>query len=131
MKKCSRCKKEKEHWEFNLCKSSASGLSSWCRSCQKKNYRKYQYWLKHGITHLQYDLMAKAQNKLCIICGQPEVLENSVSGKILSLAVDHCHKTGKIRGLLCTNCNLMLGKAKDSPEILRKAAEYLEKTNNK
>lgn len=44
--------------------------------------------------------------------------------------IDHCHTTGKIRGLLCTNCNNMLGKAKDNVEVLKKAISYLEQTNH-
>ena len=48
---------------------------------------------------------------------------------IKRLAVDHCHKTGKIRGLLCSTCNLMIGNAYDNPEILRSGANYLEAQN--
>ena len=46
--------------------------------------------------------------------------------KHASLHIDHCHKTGVVRGMLCGNCNFLLGHANDSPEILRKAADYLE-----
>ena len=45
------------------------------------------------------------------------------------LAVDHCHKTGKIRQLLCSNCNPAIGFIKDSPELARKMADYLERHN--
>lgn len=56
----------------------------------------------------------------CCICDK--TIEDN--GQLLS--VDHCHKTNKIRGLLCSSCNFMIGLSKDSPIILRKAADYLE-----
>src|SRR3990167_4328995 len=70
-----------------------------------------------GITLAQYDLLLKQQNGKCAIC-------QSAPGK-RKLAVDHCHRTFAIRGLLCISCNVLLGVAKDIPERLRVAALYL------
>jgi hypothetical protein len=71
------------------------------------------------LTTGQYDEMALLQCGLCAICGE-ECATNR------RLAVDHDHATGKIRGLLCQACNTSLGKFKDSPALLRRAANYLE-----
>ncbi len=66
--------------------------------------------------------LLKAQKGKCDIC---KTLEHDAPKKRFSL--DHCHATGKIRGLLCNHCNAKLGMAKDDPKILRAAAGYLEK----
>lgn len=71
----------------------------------------------------EYQAMHEAQSGCCAICGEPET--ESRLGKLKSLAVDHCHKTGKIRALLCVACNTGLGKFKDDAIVLEKAAEYV------
>jgi len=78
-----------------------------------------------GLSLEQYQEMHDRQNGRCAICDEPETQMRS--GKIKALAVDHNHKTGAIRGLLCCDCNQGIGKLKDDPKILRLAAEYLEK----
>jgi len=78
--------------------------------------RKYLY----GITPEEYNTILKAQGGVCAICGRAD--DNGGA-----LSVDHDHETGKTRGLLCKGCNLLLGKAHDDPELLRKAAAYLER----
>lgn len=75
---------------------------------------------KYGITILDYARKLEEQGGVCAICKEPESNE-------YALAVDHCHKTQKIRELLCCSCNTALGHMKDSPALLRKAAEYLER----
>ena len=72
-----------------------------------------------GLTKEQYDSLHEQQNGKCAICGNA-----CSSGR--RLAVDHSHKTKGVRGLLCGNCNLGLGKFKDSAELMKKAAAYLE-----
>lgn len=74
-----------------------------------------------GITMEQYRAMSEAQKDVCAICGKP-----NHSGWML--AVDHDHKTGKVRGLLCSNCNRGIGLFKDSSAFLRKAMNYLERS---
>lgn len=75
---------------------------------------------KFALTQAQYDQMLVAQGGVCAICAK-----SCKSGR--ALAVDHCHTTGVIRGLLCMNCNNGLGRFVDSPALLLAAAEYLEK----
>lgn len=99
------------------------------RSLQKREYRKEnkdavkcsKLRQSFGITLKEYNKILEEQNGLCAICER-----KCVSGK--KLAVDHCHKTGKIRGLLCNACNLGIGKLGDSEESLLKALNYLRKS---
>lgn len=66
-----------------------------------------------------YEDMVREQRGVCKICGKTD-------SKGRRLAVDHCHETGLVRGLLCDKCNKGLGQFSDSPELVRKALEYLE-----
>lgn len=61
----------------------------------------------------------------CAICGEAETSTLQYDHKI-SLSIDHCHKTGSVRGMLCGNCNNGLGRFKDSTELLKNAINYLE-----
>lgn len=79
----------------------------------------------YGITLEDYDKMFEAQKGLCAICGNPETVKRKNDTAIRRLAIDHDHRTGKIRGLLCGDCNVGLGKFKDSANIIDKAAKYL------
>jgi hypothetical protein len=74
----------------------------------------------YGITLDDYREMLMAQNGRCAIC------KTDKPGPHPNFHVDHCHQTKKVRGLLCHNCNALLGHAKDKPSVLRCAAEYLE-----
>lgn len=78
---------------------------------------------KFGITPERYSELLQSQNSVCAICDQPETATRM--GKIKALAVDHCHKSGKIRGLLCSDCNTGIGKLKDDPKVLLAAIQYL------
>lgn len=80
----------------------------------------------YGITREQYNQMLEQQNGVCAICGKEESTCHGITKKITNLAVDHNHKTGKVRGLLCSYCNKALGGFKDNEEFLIKAIEYLK-----
>jgi hypothetical protein len=80
-----------------------------------------QYKKLYGITIEQYWEMVNQQNNLCAVCKNPPNINN--------LAVDHCHKTGKVRGLLCQSCNSGIGKLRDNKELLLAAIQYLDKYN--
>jgi hypothetical protein len=78
-----------------------------------------------------YNKMLAEQNNVCAICGKDEVVCFRKSNKTMSLAVDHDHKTGKIRGLLCKKCNTAIGMFYDNIDLLTSAIKYLEKHNAK
>ena len=84
-------------------------------------HRAMDNWLKskYGITLAQYNAMIESQKGVCKICGGKGEIKRR-------LHVDHCHSTGKVGGLLCYYCNLMLGLARDNPETLKNAARYLK-----
>jgi len=76
---------------------------------------------KYGLTLEGYDNLLKEQNECCKICGTHYL---QVTRQLLD--VDHCHTTGKVRGLLCTDCNGGLGKFKDNIILMQEAIKYLE-----
>ncbi len=84
---------------------------------------------KYGITGYQHEIMRVKQGGKCLICEKTETIYKR--GQILALSVDHCHKTNKIRGLLCRKCNMGLGLFNESPTLLRKVANYIIETAKK
>jgi hypothetical protein len=91
------------------------------RQWKKKNRGKVRLWRvakKYGLSPEAYLGMFAAQGNACAICREPELRR--------TLCVDHDHKTGRVRGLLCTWCNMIIGTAKDSQTRLRAAVWYLE-----
>lgn len=82
--------------------------------------RKAQRLIKFGITLDEFNLLMDSQDNKCAICGYSDL-----SRKQFFPIVDHCHKGGKVRGILCSNCNFGLGSFKDNPAFLMKAASYL------
>ncbi len=83
---------------------------------KRHEYRRAQFARKFGLTIAERDALFAANDGLCHICS-----------KVPSIAIDHCHDTGRVRGALCQNCNFMLGHGKDDPEILLAAADYLRR----
>lgn len=79
----------------------------------------------YGITTDDYDRMFAEQRGVCLICDQPETAMRD--GKVKPLAVDHDHRTGQVRALLCHRCNAAIGLMFDDPDRLREAATYLER----
>lgn len=93
--------------------------ASYCKPCQKVYNSQRRLKLVFGLDWDEYELIFATQDFVCAICQRKP--------RSQLLAVDHNHKTGEIRGLLCTICNhRLLGAAKESPELLRRAADYLE-----
>jgi len=134
---CSECKMMLPYRMFAKYTDKANGRTKYfscCRKCatiRSQRYRKtHPEWYinekrkavcnKFGLSIEEYNKMYVLQNSRCKICGIPEAELNK------KFAIDHCHETGLIRGLLCESCNIMLGNAKDNPTILRLGAEYLE-----
>lgn len=147
MKKCFKCKIEKEIGSFYRHPATKDGTLGKCIDCTKeyaenyknknidkynkyhKEYRNthvnqqknYDLMKKFGITLAQFNEMFEQQEGKCLIC------KDHSSKFKKGLCVDHCHKTNKIRGLLCGNCNSAIGKLKEDPKIFAIALDYLEK----
>lgn len=132
---CSKCGEEKELKLFNKAKWCSGGVRPECKKCEnsiataRQKARnaadpngRYNTLLKHkyGITFAVYKLMLEDQNNACAICKNTDP-----GGGNRYFCVDHCHKTGRIRGLLCYDCNVALGLFKDNRENLRVAVDYL------
>lgn len=86
---------------------------------KREQFRRNSLKSKYGITPGQYEEMLVSQGGVCAICGSHPIAEQLLS-------VDHCHTTGKVRGLLCQSCNIGIGHFEDSPSILEKAISYLK-----
>jgi len=143
MKNCSKCAKSLPLTEFYPNSRSADKLMYSCKSCQKesnKNWmsknkdrrRKYEQeydflfrkrikkaktarHIAYGLSDEEFkEINALQENTVCAIC--------QTYGK---LQIDHDHKTGKVRGLLCMSCNVMLGNARDNKDILARGIMYL------
>lgn len=96
------------------------------KNCPKHKEKAWERMLfrQYGITLEEYTQLLVKQNYVCAICKYPEKF-SSKSGKIKRLAVDHCHKTKKIRSLLCFSCNAVLGLINDNILILSEMKKYL------
>lgn len=121
MKTCKGCNRELEEKSFV---AKGNGVrAAICYNCKYKRksdeykFRKRGKKYGYAITKDEYEKLFKLQNGVCAIC--------KTNDDKRSLAVDHNHITGKIRGLLCIKCNVVLGIMKDSPDILRAASHYL------
>lgn len=134
VKKCSKCKEVKPHAEFAKTKDKPSGMVSHCKSCirnkckalwKEGSIRDSVYQRKYGISLSEYHRLFDKQKGVCRICGAADPGGHGSKNK--RFYVDHCHKTGIVRGLLCHHCNVGLGSFKDDVGILTKAIEYLSK----
>lgn len=147
-KHCNWCDSDLDLSKFGKNRSKKDGLTSYCRDCvnaynrehsknnervrlksknqyhsNKRRHRNWELKRLFGITIEDYEQMLSEQNHVCAICFGTEKRSHK------SLAVDHCHDTGVVRGLLCSNCNLGLGNFQDNIEILKSAIEYLVANN--
>ena len=134
-KVCRKCGQPKLLVCFDFVNQKKSlMLRGTCRDCISKQgrsrhrnlsgyYSDYNRESKYGVTPIDFEHLNTAQNGLCAICNQPPSRKN--------LDIDHNHKTGTVRGLLCSSCNLVIGKMKDDPTLLEAAAAYLRKHDGK
>lgn len=133
-KPCSICKEVRPADQFYKHGKRRDGLQTACIACTKRiNKTKYekdkdawyqvrmdnQLQKKFGIGLDEWYRMYEEQGGLCMVCRE--------DGGVRRLHVDHCHTTGKVRGLLCGRCNIGIGYFLDDPARLRAAAEYMEK----
>lgn len=93
------------------------------RKRRPRNVRNTELLKRYGITLAQWEALYAAQGEKCAVCRKGE---GEKSQRYANLAVDHCHSSGRVRGLLCNACNRALGFFNDDPAALRAAADYLE-----
>ena len=130
MKQCNRCTQVKSVQEFHKNKAASDGIKSVCKECagsakkefSKEYYRNRSLVGRYGITLQEYNEMLIDQDYSCKVCKVHEKYNDC--GR--QLAVDHCHDTGKVRGLLCQKCNVGLGLFRDNISFLAEAIKYLE-----
>lgn len=123
MKLCSKCKQNprvvgKGKTRGSYCKQCWSDRSNTWNKENRDRVRDRTLRSKFGITLEQYNTMLTAQGGVCAIC-------RTLNKDRKNLAVDHDHRTGKVRSLLCGNCNRGLGNFQDCPAILQRAMDYL------
>ena len=97
---------------------------------KRKLYNKIRNFKKYGLTIEKYNSLLIKQNNKCAICSSEEKSKQNNGIHTRQLAIDHCHKTGKIRSLLCSQCNKGIGHFNDSIELLNRVIEYLSKHNS-
>lgn len=144
-KACTKCRAVKPLGDFHSHKGTTLGVTSACKVCvnaaskawreaNRERYRQtYREWENrnrekrrgrrqeqerlrvYGITPTEYDFLLATQDEHCAMCPSAD-----------RLVVDHCHDTGRVRGLLCHACNVGIGFLRDDPAILRSAIRYLE-----
>ena len=146
MIKCKKCLQEKPRTKFYKEKRTKRGYNARCIDCCKSDARavfeanpepyrerardahsyearRARTLSQYGLTQDDYDRMLEEQNGGCAICGCAESGHNATN----LLLVDHCHKTNVVRGLLCSLCNLAIGRFKDDKRSLIAATFYLNK----
>ena len=127
-KKCTRCKDNKTLTCFGLSgyikKNGEASIASVCRDCQNE----LRVERKFGLNYKQYKKILNAQNGCCANPGCKATVPGAPGRK--RFYIDHCHVTGKIRGLLCHSCNLALGHTQDKVEKLKGLIVYLENQEN-
>lgn len=113
---CTKCKEEKPANAefFPLHNKKKNGLDSWCRKCRSTYRSSINRGIFRSVISDEKLIDLKNSIKECVICGSSE-----------KLVVDHDHKSGKIRGLLCNHCNRGLGHFRDDPDLLEFAKIYL------
>ncbi|MBZ6082244.1 endonuclease VII domain-containing protein [Streptomyces olivaceus] len=114
-KLCRSCGEVKPHNEWHRNATASDGLSTRCKACRAVEGRAGHLKRQYGITEMERDALVASQGGACCICLAAPAAH-----------VDHCHETGRVRGVLCFSCNAALGQFKDRPDAIRRAAAYLE-----
>ncbi|MFE0101161.1 endonuclease VII domain-containing protein [Streptomyces sp. NPDC059009] len=151
-KVCTKCLAKKPLDQFPPNKKMVTGRASHCHECmraatakwraenaehyeelkksprtERQRLRRFELdlWQKYGITLEEYEAMQERQNNVCAICEGPPRGRGADKGRF---HVDHCHATGKVRGLLCSPCNTAIGLLEDDAKRAMRVAQYLEET---
>lgn len=90
----------------------------------KRNTKSKKLKQRYGINLNDYEAMLRRQRNKCLICRKPE--RRIIAGKLIQLSVDHCHRTGVVRGLLCSSCNVAIGMFEESVKTMKRAIDYVK-----
>lgn len=138
VKTCEKCREYNRQWRANNKERERAKAREWYRRNRERviarktelrranpertrtRLRKNKLKARYGLSLEDYNRLALSQNNACAICQESP-------GVDVNLDVDHCHLSGKVRGLLCRQCNTAIGSLKHNPELTRAATEYLEK----
>jgi hypothetical protein len=123
--RCPSCKEWKSPTDFPKNQSTRSGLATYCKPCHNRimranrqrhhgSGRSFQLKRRYGVDEIQVEWIILQQDGLCAVCGEADPKH-----------VDHHHRSGRVRGILCFNCNKGLGKAGDDLDVLGRAMDYL------
>ncbi len=158
MKVCARCIKQKPLTAFYAHKANSDKHDSYCKDCRcelqremladpvrraaravtsakyyqnnrdvsRRTGRDAAYRRKYGVSYAEFETLIALAGWRCEICSEPITTEGPKNARTANL--DHDHETGVVRGVLCFLCNTAIGKLGDSPQILRNAVAYLERT---
>ena len=122
-KKCISCNRTKPIGAFDFHNKDAGTMRNQCKSCRSIKQLERTY----GITRKEYEDLLKKQEGRCAICNTKTPSKDK---SFKRLFIDHCHTTGKVRGLLCSTCNQGLGLLKDDMNLLNNAILYLKNYGN-
>ncbi|MET8686491.1 endonuclease VII domain-containing protein [Streptomyces sp. NPDC004732] len=114
-KRCPQCEQIKAHADWERNPTGPDGYASYCKVCRAERNQRSYFKRKYGITMEERDELLVSQAGVCCICLAAPAVH-----------VDHCHDTGRVRGVLCFSCNAALGQFKDRPDSIRRAAAYVE-----
>jgi hypothetical protein len=133
--RCKQCRRVETRRRLGIADQGQTRICRWCDKtfdlaegrqyycsppCAAIGKRLWNIERLYGLTREQYKALYARQGRKCAICKRPE---RSARNKLL--AVDHCHETGQVRGLLCTHCNRAIGLLQDDPKVVKSAAEYI------
>lgn len=130
-RQCAECKQFLSVVDFYKCTRRKDGLRGKCKTCwnaqstdhynvNKDDWRSTYYKRKYNISLIDYEDMLVKQNGVCAVCGGVET-----NSRLNHFCVDHNHDTGEVRALLCSQCNLLLGKFENNLDLFDKFIEYL------
>ena len=141
-RECKTCGEVKPHSEFHKNKKYKDNIRPHCKVCRREYENKSHHKHKHkrpyryeedkniklqrtyGISYQEYLYMLEAQSGCCAICGTDDPKPRK------AFCVDHCHKTGKVRSLLCGKCNTGIGLLQEDIGIMLRAIEYISSHRN-
>ena len=126
--RCPACAQWKPNQDFPRNRSAVTGRAAYCKPCHNRigrenreklhgTTRQFHLRRRYGVDAVEVEWMILRQGGVCAVCGTGNPAH-----------VDHDHDTGKVRGVVCFNCNKGLGKLRDDPQLLRSAIRYLKKS---